>query len=106
MAKDTRRAAISSVRPERHRRGRLFPSAANNAYDCARAFTSDEISAEKQDASTEEVIPCRSLSIFPERCANLPLDRVESRSRTHPKLWPMRCRRSAHSIQVSKTASH
>ena len=56
MGKDTRRVAVSGLRAECSRRGRLWRFKANVAKSCARAFTSNEISIEKQDASTEEVI--------------------------------------------------
>ena len=56
MAKDSRRAAVGGLHTECGRRGRLCRSTANGAQGCARAFTSNEVSVERQDASTEEVI--------------------------------------------------
>jgi hypothetical protein len=48
---------------------------------------------------------CPSLFTFRGHYENLPLDTIESRSSTHPRLWLRRCRRSGQSIRAFGIAS-
>src|ERR1700720_909981 len=56
MAKDSRRVAVSGLRTQCSRRGRLWRHMANVAQASASALTFGEIAFEKQDTSNQAII--------------------------------------------------
>ena len=100
---------------------RLWRYSARISPGRCHAFTSNQIFVAKQDASlkvsskgttkistevaTKAVIQCRSLFTFLGLCENLRRATVESRSNTHPQLWPRHCRHSGRSIPAFEIAS-
>ena len=64
----------------------------------------NEISVEKQDTSNEEMIHAGHFSHSGSVARIYCWTRVESRSSTHPQLWPTRCRLFGHSIRAFEIA--
>jgi len=117
MAKDTRRLSVGGVNTETLSSRTPLPVCGQHRLrlcTCLRVKRKSRTkkqdasipAASIQDASIKEVSLCRSLSIFPGLCANLPLDTVESRSNSRPANLGRRAGRyCGQAIQAFETVS-